>query len=93
MFKWLNKRDICSDDGFSFICDHRYYYKYVKGDRVLKICVEPLKNGLEVIFDVAPKWEAPYEEDVLSESEILEIENRVCRSFEFMGIKYSVKKR
>jgi len=93
MFKWLNRRDVESDEGFAFKCAHRFYYHYVEGDRVLKVFVEPIKNGLEVIFNSRPKWEAPHDGDRLSECKALEIENRVSEALKFMGIKHTIRKK
>ncbi len=93
MFHRLNNRDLESDEGFAFKCVHRFYYHYIEGDKVLKIFVEPIKNGLEVIFESQPKWEEPSEKDEITEAKAIQIESRVRESLTFMGIKHIIRKK
>jgi len=93
MFDWINKQGVKSNEGYVVQQIHRFYFYYIEGERVLKVFVEPIKNGIEIILEPRPKWEPPSSADQITEAKSVEIENRILDALKFMGIKYTIKRK
>ena len=92
MFEWLNKQGVKAEAGYVLQRQHRFYYHYVEGDRVLKVDVDSGLKGEDITLDSTPHWESPHEDEPIPNDKLTEIEARICDALTFMGIRYKIRK-
>jgi hypothetical protein len=68
-------------------------YKYIEGDRALRVQIEMLSGTPEkVIYSRTVKnWLPPHENEVITEEKRKEIVAKICKYFEINNISYTVK--
>lgn len=97
MFKWLNKTDVESENGFILKYTHRFYYQYIEHDHVMKVYVEPFidddkKLFVTVFLSSLKKRQPPYDDELLTNENILSIIDNIDKALIFKGIAHSFMK-
>jgi hypothetical protein len=88
MFVWLNKQGVKSESGFILQRMTRYSYHYTEGNYILKINVEPGVKHEELSFGARVSWGKPFQHDLISDSDVGMIRQRVREALKFMGIRF-----
>jgi hypothetical protein len=68
-------------------------YKYIEGDRALRVQIEMLTGAPKrVIYSATIKnWMPPNDNEVITEDKRKEIVAKICKYFEMNNISYTVK--
>ena len=93
MFRWLNKQGVESTSGFVLQSMDRFFYHYTEADRVLQVNVEPLTDVTgryreQVYVSSLQRWQPPFGEHLIPESEQQRIRANISAALEFMGIAH-----
>jgi hypothetical protein len=89
-FKWINKQDVCSSEGYILKRDDRFHYSLILEDHVLIIPIEPIKNGVEIYMPKKPIWQPPHENEIITEEQLSSIVNTISSAMKFKKMKYKI---
>lgn len=86
MLNWINNQGVRSDEGWVLQRAHRFGYHYVEEDHLLDIVVD---SG-EVFLRKELAWNAPFNDESISEEKREQIKLRVIDAMRFMGTRYKL---
>ena len=86
-FRWLNKQGVASSAGFELQRVHRFYYRYVRGDRALELMTEAKEGGDRVFLEAEPAWITVTGPIPLCVEDRIMVRNDLAAAFAFMRIK------
>jgi hypothetical protein len=89
--KFRTKRNIDSISSMERL--GRDEYKYIEGDRALRVQIEMLSGSPKrVIYSRTIKnWMPPHDNEIITDDKRKEIVAKICKYFEMNDISYTVK--
>lgn len=68
-------------------------YKYIEGDRALRVQIEMLSGTPKRIIysSTVNNWMPPHDNEIITEEKRKEIVAKICKYFEINNISYTVK--
>lgn len=90
MLKKINNKRVESSEGFIVEYINIHELRYIEGDRVAAIEIEPGPNDFSVYTQTLTTWLPPYECDVITEEKRNRIIKNIQAALTFLGVKHVI---
>lgn len=92
MFKLINKMSVKSTNGYRLISQHRFYYHYIEGKRVMKVNVHDYFNSdgqfcADVTLDSLNHWLPPHDQETITPEKKRKIKENIAAALAYMNCK------